>query len=86
MAYDGSITFYVNGIKHNQKEEGIGEEIKYDQVVTLAYPDGPRGQRYDYRVAWKDGPRNQEEGILKSGDTIKLVEDMKFDVNFTDNV
>ena len=82
MGYGSPITFYVNGIKHEQKDEEIG----YDQVVELAYPDGPQGPRYDYKVTWKDGPRNEEEGILKKGEPIKLVEGMKFDVNFTDDV
>ncbi|MXW03421.1 MAG: hypothetical protein F4X59_15045 [Holophagales bacterium] len=82
MGYDGPITFYVNGIRHQEKDEEIG----YDQVVDLAYPDGPRGPRYDYRVTWKDGPRNEEEGILKKDTSTKLVDGMKFDVNFTDNV
>ena len=52
--------------------------------VNLAYPDGKRGPQYEYDVKWKDGPRGQETGILREGDSVKVIEEMKFDVKFTD--
>ena len=80
MNIQKDILIYVRGRKYEVK----GEKISYEQVVNLAYPDGKHGPDYEYDVTWKDGPKNESEGILKEGETIGIVEGMKFDVKFTD--
>ena len=61
-----------------------GEKIGYKEVVDLGYPDGKHGPLYEYDVSWKDGPKDHEEGILKEGDSVPVVDEMRFDVKFTD--
>ena len=53
-------------------------------MVDLGYPDVKHGPLYEYDVSWKDGPKGHEEGILKEGDSVPVVDEMKFDVKFTD--
>ena len=74
------IHIYVRGRKHAFDREKIG----YKEVVDLGYPDGKHGPLYEYDVSWKDGPKDQEEGILKEGEFVAVVEEMRFDVKFTD--
>ena len=71
---------YIRGRKYEFK----GEKISYKEVVDFAYPDGKHGPDYEYDVTWKDGPKDESDGILKEGETIQVVEGMKFDVKFTD--
>ena len=71
---------YVRGRKHEFK----GEKISYKQVVDFAYPNGKHGPDYEYDVTWKDGPKDELEGILKEGEYIAVIEGMRFDVKFTD--
>ena len=74
------IEIYVKGRRHIVTDS----KISYGQVVTLAYPDGKRGPLFEYDVEWKDGPKDKEEGILKDGDTVPVIKDMRFYVAFTD--
>ena len=80
MSAGRKILIYVRGRRHEVEQE----TINFDQVVNLAYPVGKRGPQYEYDVKWKDGPRGQETGILREGDSVKVIEEMKFDVKFTD--
>ena len=75
-----STLIYVRGRKH----EFGGEKISFMQVVDLGYPNGKYGPDYEYDVTWKDGPKDRPNGKLKDGDYVEVVEDMKFDVKFTD--
>ena len=71
---------YVRGRRH----EFPDEKIAHSQVVDLGYPNGKRGPLFEYDVSWKDGPKDAPEGILKDRDTVPVVDEMKFDVKFTD--
>ena len=71
---------YVRGRKHAYPQE----KISYREVVDLAYPDGKHGPLFEYDVSWKDGPKEEDEGILKEGDFVRVVDGMRFDVKFTD--
>lgn len=59
-------------------------KISYNKVVELGYPNGKQGPDYEYDVTWKDGPKKELEGILKEGETVSIVDGMRFDVKFTD--
>lgn len=80
MSAGRKIMIYVRGRKYEVEKE----IISYDEVVNLGYPDGKHGPLYEYDVTWKDGPRGEEEGVLKEGKETKVIEGMKFDVKFTD--
>ena len=80
MTVAKQITIYVRGRKHAYNKE----KISYKEVVDLGYPDGKHGPLYEYDVSWKDGPKEEDEGTLKEGDSVRVVDEMKFDVKFTD--
>ena len=80
MSAGRKILIYVRGRQYEAQEE----KISYDEVVNLAYPDGKHGPLYEYDVTWTDGPRGEEEGILKEGEETKIIEGMRFNVKFTD--
>ena len=80
MVNEKSMIIYVRGRKH----EFDGEKISFIEVVNLGYPNGKHGPVYEYDVTWKDGPKDYPNGILKEGEYVNVVENMKFDVKFTD--
>ena len=80
MTKEKDTLIYVRGRKH----EVQAEKISYKEVVDLGYPDGKQGPNYEYDVTWKDGPKEKPEGVLKEGEYVEVVEEMRFDVKFTD--
>lgn len=72
------ITIYVNGTE----ESWTHRKISYDQAVKLAFPHGPFGGDIRYSVSWTkpDG----QEGSLRPGHSVVVVEGMIFDVRNTD--
>lgn len=80
MANEKGTVIYVRGRPH----EFDGEKISFKQVVDLGYPNGKHGPEYEYDVTWKDGPKERPDGILKEGEYVEVVKDMRFDVKFTD--
>lgn len=71
-------TIVVNG----DPEYWRADQITYDEVVHLAFPDGPFGGNIRYNVLWTkpDG----QEGALRRGHRVTVVEGMSFDVRNTD--
>ncbi len=80
MAAAKQIHIYVRGRRHAFDKE----KISYRELVDLGYPNGKHGPLYEYDVSWKDGPKDTEEGILKEGEFVPVVDGMRFDVKFTD--
>lgn len=80
MVSTKQIHIHVRGRKHAFDEE----KFSFKEVVDLGYPNGKHGPDFEYDVSWKDGPKDQEEGILKEGEFVRVVDEMKFDVKFTD--
>ena len=80
MSNEQGTEIYVKGRSHIVSDS----KISYDQVVTLGYPHGKRGPLFEYEVEWKDGPKDNDEGTLKEGDTVPIVKGMRFYVSFTD--
>jgi hypothetical protein len=68
------VTIYVN----TDPFEWTRRKISYDEVIKLAFPNGPFGGDIRYSVMWTkpDG----EEGALRSGQSVKVVNKMAFDV------
>lgn len=73
-----AIEIYVNGTPETWNHS----QINYDQVVKLAFPDGPFGGNIRYNVSWTkpDG----QEGSLRQGDHVDVIDGMIFDVRNTD--
>jgi hypothetical protein len=57
-------------------------KISYDEVVKLAFPNGPFGGDVKYAVMWTkpDG----QEGALRVGQNVAVVNEMSFDVRNAD--
>lgn len=71
-------TIFVNGTA----EAWPHRKISYEQAVKLAFPHGPTGGNIRYSVSWTkpDG----QEGSLRHGQSVAVVEEMMFDVRNTD--
>lgn len=56
--------------------------ISYEEVVRLAFPTGPHGGEIRYSVSWTkpDG----QEGALRRGQSVDVVDGTMFDVRNTD--
>jgi hypothetical protein len=72
------VTIYVNGTE----ESWTQRKISYEQAVKLAFPHGPFGGDIRYSVSWTkpDG----QEGSLRPGHSVAVIEGMIFDVRNTD--
>jgi len=74
------VTFHiaVNG----QSQVWHRKKISYEEAVKLAFPHGPFGENIKYSVSWTkpDG----QEGSLRPGHSVDVVEGMMFDVRNTD--
>lgn len=57
-------------------------QISYDELVRLAFPEGPFDGNVRYSITWTkpDG----SEGALLAGGKVKVVDGMQFDVRNTD--
>lgn len=74
------VTIIVNGTPHEVDKK---EEITYEEVVTLAFPDYPQHPEITYSVKYKRGDGNKPEGILLAGKSVKVKDRMVFDVTPT---
>ena len=74
-------TIIVDGTPHEWDQK----EISYDQVVDLAY-DGnpPTGENIEITVGYRRGHDDNHEGDLEAGHSVKVKDDMVFDVTATD--
>lgn len=73
------VTIIVNGTQHEEQKD----EISYNEVVTLAFPDFPQHPERTYSVTYERGHGNKPEGILPPGATVKVKDGMIFKVKHT---
>ncbi|BAX81752.1 multiubiquitin domain-containing protein [Labilibaculum antarcticum] len=73
------VTIFINGEPHEVEKD----EITYDEVVTLAFPDFPQHPERTYSVTYERGQGNKPTGILSPGGTVKVKEGMRFKVKHT---
>ena len=60
------------------------DEVTFDEVVDLAYPEGGRGELISYTVLFYEGGGREQEGGLNEGDTVKVKDGTVFNVTRTD--
>lgn len=75
-----TITIVVDGTEYEVPKK---DELTYDEVVTLAYPDYPQHPEITYSVTYTRGHGSKPEGILNPGGSVKAKEGMSFVVNRT---
>jgi hypothetical protein len=73
-------TIVVNG----RPREWDEEEISFEQVVALAYPNPVQGGNIEYTISYRRAHGNKPEGTLKAGESVKVKDGMIFDVTATD--
>ncbi|MNY53485.1 hypothetical protein D3C86_1892480 [compost metagenome] len=73
------VTIIVNAEPHEVEKD----EITYNEVVTLAFPDFPQHPERTYSVTYERGHGNKPIGILSPGGTVKVKEGMIFKVKHT---
>jgi hypothetical protein len=74
------VTFHI--IVNGTPDEWHHHRISYEQVVRIAFPNGQSGGDIRYSVTWTlpDG----QEGSLRRGQHVRVIEGMMFDVRNTD--
>ena len=77
---DRRINIIVNGTTYPVSNE----DVSFDQVVNLAYPDGGRGPLITYTVNFYNGAGRPSEGKLTKGQQIKVRDRTVFNVTRTD--
>jgi hypothetical protein len=58
-------------------------ELSFDEVVRLAYPDGPWGDNWVYTAGYRRAEGNKS-GSLSEGETVKMKDGLVLDVTQTD--
>lgn len=59
------------------------KEITYDDVVILAFGSISNDPNVIYTVTFKKGDNNKPEGIMVKGDSVKVKNEMRFNVTQT---
>jgi hypothetical protein len=70
-------------IVNARRKTVAGKKISFANVVRLAFPDGPPTPQTVYTVAFSNGPPRNPEGKMIPGQTVKIRDDMVFDVTET---
>ena len=73
------VIIIVNGTSYEEEKN----EITYDEVVTLAFPDFPQHPERTYSVTYERGHGNKPTGILSPGGSVKVKDGMTFKVKHT---
>ncbi|WP_421793659.1 multiubiquitin domain-containing protein [Hydrocarboniphaga effusa] len=74
------LTIIVNGRKKNVEKT----ELSFKEVVLLAFPDAVFDDKTVYTVTYAEGPRENPEGTLVEGRSVKLKNGMVFNVARSD--
>ena len=70
----------VNGTHYSVPNE----EVSFDQVVDIGYPDGGRGPLITYTVDFYNGGGRPSEDKLTQGQKVKVKDGTVFNVTRTD--
>ena len=60
------------------------DEVSFDEIVNLAYPNSGRGELITYTVTFYEGGGRPSEGNLKDGEKAKVKDGTVFNVTRTD--
>ena len=72
------ISIIVNGVDKALPAGTI--QLSYDEVVKLAYPNYSDTPNILYTVVFSNGPIENKKGTLVKGDTVRVREEMIFNV------
>ena len=77
---DKGFDIIINGTNYPVSND----EVSFDQVVDIAYPDGGRGPLITYTVDFYNGAGRPPEGKLTEGREAKVKDGTVFNVTRTD--
>lgn len=60
------------------------KKLSFEEVIRLAFDNPPDGENICFTVTYRNGPRQNPEGIMVEGDVVKLKCGMVFNVTATD--
>ena len=60
------------------------DEVTFDQIVNIAYPDGGHGEYISYTVTYYNGGGRPDKGGLAEGENAKVKDGTVFNVTRTD--
>lgn len=75
-----TVTIIVNG---RAKPWPKNEDITFEQVVALAFPNPPSGDGIQFTVQYTRGDGHKPAGTLVEGQSVKVKDGMEFDVTQT---
>ena len=75
------VTLIVNG---RRKEWPELKKISFREVVVLAFGVFEDAPNIEYTVGYSNGPRQNPQGIMVDGDSVKVQEGMNFNATRTD--
>ena len=75
-----TVTIIVNG---RAKPWPKNEDISFEQVVALAFPNPPSGDGIQFTVQYTRGNGHKPAGTLVEGQSVKVKDGMEFDVTQT---
>lgn len=75
-----TVTIHINTRPHEWDKK---DEISFDEVVALAYPNTPTGGNIAFSVMYERG-QGTSGGTLVPGESVKVKDGMRFDVTATD--
>ena len=71
------VTIIINA----RPEMVVKDDISYDEVVALAFPNPPTGDNVLFVVMYRRGHGDKPQGTLVQGQTVKVKDGMIFDVS-----
>ena len=75
-----SVTIIVNGREKTVEKT----DLTYDEVVALAFNPPPTGDNILITIVYRRGHGDKPEGSLTPGGSVKVKDEMIFDVTSTD--
>ena len=69
----------------NAREKTVhSEELTFAEVVELAFNPAPSGPNIVITVTYRNGPKENPQGTLTAGNSVKIKNGMHFNVTATD--
>jgi hypothetical protein len=80
MPDEKNVTIIVEGTPHDWPKH---EKISFDQVAIWAFPDYSPSDGRSYTITYDRGDNEKPEGQLVKGESVKVKNEMSFNVSRT---
>jgi hypothetical protein len=71
-------------VVNTRKKDVTKPRLTFDEVVRLAYDPVPTGPNILFTITYRHGPRQNPEGEMLEGQSVRLKNGMVFNVKYTD--